>query len=77
MGAMHRGWMAFKDAVTPDSDRSVLDEAERGEDHALAAYRKALKADLPQHVRDLLQRHMSGAQANHDQIKALRDSTST
>ena len=77
LGALHRGWVSVKDVLTLDSDHAVLEEAERGEDHALARYRKALKNDLPDPVRGIVQRQLAGAQANHDQIKALRDSTHT
>ena len=77
LGAMHRGWVSVKDALSVHSDHAVLEEAERGEDHALARYRKALKAELPDHVRALVQRQLAGAQANHDQVKVLRDSTRT
>ena len=76
LGALHRGWISVKDALTPDSDHAILDEAERGEDAALGRYRKALKTDgLKPEVRDLISRQMLGAQANHDQIKRLRDTT--
>ncbi len=51
----------------------MLDECERGEDAALARYRKALKETLPADVRSILERQYQGAQRNHDQIKALRD----
>lgn len=77
LGAMHRGWVSLKDAVTPNSDHAVLEEAERGEDAALARYRKALKQELPADVRELLTRQMAGAQRNHDEVKALRDTTRT
>lgn len=72
-GAMHRGWVHVKSAVGADSERSMLEECERGEDAALARYRKALKQNLPADVRALVQRQADGAQRNHDQIKALRD----
>jgi uncharacterized protein (TIGR02284 family) len=77
LGAMHRGWVSVKDALTIDSDHAVMAECERGEDTALARYRKALKSDLPPAVRDVVTRQMAGAQRNHDQVKALRDSTPT
>ena len=77
MGALHRGWVSVKDALTPDSDHSILNECERGEDAALARYRKALKAELTPEVRAVVTRQMAGAQTNHDQVKALRDSTRT
>lgn len=72
-GAVHRGWVHVKGAVGANSSLSMLEECERGEDAALARYRKALKADLPAGVRLLVQRQADGAQANHDQIKGLRD----
>ncbi|MCY1245564.1 hypothetical protein D9M72_587240 [compost metagenome] len=70
---MHRGWVHVKGAVGANSPLSMLEECERGEDAALARYRKALKTDLPAEVRMLVQRQADGAQANHDQIKGLRD----
>ena len=73
-GALHRGWVAVLGAVAGSSDYRMLEEAERGEDAALARYRKALKNDqLPDSVRALVQRQMLGVQHNHDQVKALRD----
>lgn len=72
-GAMHRGWVHVKGAVGANSEESILNECERGEDAALARYRKALKNALPADVRAVIERQAQGAQRNHDQIKALRD----
>jgi uncharacterized protein (TIGR02284 family) len=72
-GAMHRGWVHVKGSVGADSPLSMLEECERGEDAAVARYRKALKENLPASVRAIVQRQADGAQHNHDQIKALRD----
>ena len=72
-GAMHRGWVHVKGAVGANSEESILNECERGEDAALARYRKALKQALPADVRAVVERQAQGAQRNHDQIKALRD----
>lgn len=72
-GAMHRGWVHVKGTVGADSPLSMLEECERGEDTAVARYRKALKEDLPAEVRAVVQRHADGTQRNHDQIKMLRD----
>ena len=73
MGAMHRGWVSVRGTLAGYSDQAMLDECERGEDAALARYRKALKQDLPQDIRSLVERQTEGTQRNHDQIKALRD----
>ncbi len=72
-GALHRAWVHTKAAVGANSALSLLEECERGEDTALARYRKALKAELPVDVRRLVEREAEGAQRNHDQIRSLRD----
>jgi len=72
-GALHRGWVHVKGSLGADSALSMLEECERGEDAAVARYRKALKASIPPEVRAVVERQAEGAQRNHDQIKALRD----
>ncbi|MCH7344740.1 PA2169 family four-helix-bundle protein [Pelomonas sp. CA6] len=72
-GAMHRGWVAVRGALTGYSDLAMLEECERGEDAALARYRKALQEQLPADVLLVVQRQMAGVQRNHDQIRQLRD----
>lgn len=72
-GALHRGWVAVKATLSTYDDKAVLEECERGEDSAVAQYRKALKQDLPAAIKQLVERQAQGAQRNHDQIKALRD----
>jgi uncharacterized protein (TIGR02284 family) len=62
-----------KGTLGADSALSMLEECERGEDSAVARYRKALKNDLPAEVLAVVQRQADGAQRNHDQIRDLRD----
>jgi uncharacterized protein (TIGR02284 family) len=73
MGAVERGWVAVKAKLSSYDDKAVLEECERGEDNALARYRKALKKPLPAGIKLIVERQMQGAQRNHDQIKMLRD----
>ena len=72
-GALHRGWVSVKAAMTSRDDKAVLEECERGEDAAVARYRKALKASLPAPVRAIVERQAQGAQRNHDEVRDLRD----
>ncbi|AYQ29714.1 MULTISPECIES: PA2169 family four-helix-bundle protein [unclassified Polaromonas] len=72
-GALHRGWVSVRGTLSGYSDQAMLDECERGEDAALARYRKALKGNLPSAIRSVVERQAQGAQRNHDQVKALRD----
>lgn len=72
-GALHRGWVSVRGVLSGHSDQGMLDECERGEDAAVASYRKALKQDLPPAIRNVVEKQAQGAQKNHDEIKALRD----
>lgn len=72
-GAMHRGWVQLKGSVGADSELSILESCERGEDTGIARYRKALKQALPADVRAVVERQAAGAQKNHDQIRDLRN----
>jgi len=73
-GALHRGWVSVRGALSGHSDQAMLDECERGEDSAVASYRKALNQDLPAAIRSVVEKQAQGTQKNHDEIKALRDS---
>ena len=73
MGAVERGWVAVRTTLSTYDDLAVLEECERGEDNALARYRKALKKPLPAGVKLIVERQFQGVQRNHDQIKMLRD----
>ena len=72
-GAAHRGWVKVKSAVS-DSNVAVLEEVERGEDHAKAVFAKALKSDIPTPIRSVVQRQYEGTLQNHDRIRNLRNS---
>ena len=73
-GALHRGWINVKEAMTDRDDKALLEECERGEDYAKAQYKKALQQDLPENVRAVVQRQYDGVIANHDKVRALRES---
>ncbi|MDM0108831.1 PA2169 family four-helix-bundle protein [Variovorax sp. J22R24] len=72
-GALHRGWVHVKGSLGADSELAILESCERGEDTAVARYRKALKQNLPADVRSVVERQAEGAQKNHDQIRDLRN----
>ena len=72
-GDLHRGWVIAKGALTGKGARAVLAECERGEDIAVRDYRLALAQDLPDDVRQTIERQLRGVRRNHDHIKALRD----
>lgn len=73
--SIHRGWINLTSVVTRRDDHAILAECERGEDSAVAAYRKATDtADLPANVLDTLNAQFIDIQAAHDRVRDLRDS---
>ena len=73
-GALHRGWINLKSAVTGGDDHAILAECERGEDSAVEEYRKALDDDLSPSLHQLVSRQYTDIKAAHDRIRNLRDS---
>ncbi|MEN3112733.1 PA2169 family four-helix-bundle protein [Uliginosibacterium paludis] len=71
-GALHRGWVAVRSVLSSYDDEALLAECERGEDTAVAAYRKALEKPLPETLRAVVERQYLGARRNHDQVRSLR-----
>jgi uncharacterized protein (TIGR02284 family) len=73
-GALHRGWISLKDALTGNDPHAVLASAEEGEDHAVEEYEDALdEEDLADELRDLISRQAAEVKAAHDQVRNLRD----
>lgn len=72
-GALHRGWITLKDALTGDDPTAVLGAAETGEDHAVTEFEEALEKDLPADVRSIVERQAMAVRRAHDEVKALRD----
>lgn len=73
-GALHRGWINIKSAVTGQDDEAILNECERGEDVAKDAYKTALESNLPANVMTTVQEQATAVKAAHDQVRALRNS---
>ncbi len=72
-GAVHRRWVDIRSLLSGGDDKAILAECERGEDVALASYRRALDRNLPPDVRTTVERQYQGVLQNHDQVKSLRD----
>ena len=65
--------MSVKEAFSKRDDKAILEECERGEDFAKAAYKKALAKDLPADIRAVVERQYHGVIATHDRVRDLRD----
>ncbi len=73
-GALHRGWISLRTAVTDRTDLAILEETEKGEDVAKKKYADALQeTDLSFDIRALIERQYQGVLRNHDLIRDLRN----
>jgi uncharacterized protein (TIGR02284 family) len=78
-GDLHRAWIDIKSTFTGGGVQTILDECERGEDAAKAAYRDALdlEKELSPELAAILERQQQGIIAGRDRIKSLRDQVDT
>lgn len=71
IGAVHRGWIDIKSAVAGKDEGAVVAEAERGEDHAVSEYRKALEKTLPTSIQTIVENQYIHVRDAHDHVRAL------
>ena len=76
-GALHRGWINLKSAVTGGDEHAILAECERGEDSAVEEFHKAVEDGLPPALREIVSRQYAEIKAAHDRIRDLRDAFKT
>lgn len=74
-GALHRGWINLKSAITGGDEHAILAECERGEDAAVEEYKKALEDGLTPSAQEVVSRQFVEIKAAHDRIKSLRDAS--
>jgi uncharacterized protein (TIGR02284 family) len=70
-----RGWAGAREALGASSRDAVVAACERGEDEAVATYRKALEAPLPEPIHAIVERQYRGVEQAHDRVRALERST--
>jgi uncharacterized protein (TIGR02284 family) len=72
VGALHRGWMMLKDAMTNYDEDAVMVEASRGEAAAANTYAEAIMAWLPPDGRPLIETQYQQILAAQREIEELR-----
>lgn len=73
MAAFQRAWSEIRRLLSTNDRLAILDEALRGEDSIMAAYREALQRCFGTPVHSLLLQHSRHVQAGHERIRDLRD----
>ncbi len=70
-GALHRGWITVRDALSSSDPKAVLEAAKTGEDHAIEEYEEALKSDLSPEFRPVLLRQMASVEKARTNIATM------
>ncbi len=73
-GAVHRGWIDLKAAITGKDEAAIVAECERGEDVAVKHYESALKKELPPDVRKMVESQYQGVLQNRERVRRLNAS---
>ncbi len=72
-GAVHRGFLNLKEAITGRDDQAIISEVERGEDYIKAKFDTAMKDDeLMPETRGLLQQCYESIRKGHDRASAMK-----
>ncbi len=72
-GVAHRGWMKVRSVVSPQEDAAILEECERGEDSAVAAFTKAVAEGKLGVAESTVEVQGNEIRKAHDHIRTLRD----
>lgn len=72
-GVLHRGWINLKSALAGGDEHAILSECERGEDSAVSEYQEALEKELPQNIREIVERQYREVKQAHDAVRDQRD----
>jgi uncharacterized protein (TIGR02284 family) len=72
VGTLHRAWIDTKVGLG-GGDKTVLDWLEHGEDRAKDAYQRAVTANLPEDLAQIVRRQAANVLAAHDRVKSVHD----
>jgi uncharacterized protein (TIGR02284 family) len=75
-GTLHRTFVDLKAAITGNNRRAVVDEVVRGESYAESVFDKALRADLPADVRQVIQRQHNSVRESRDRVRRMQQEMS-
>ncbi|HEX4915775.1 MAG TPA: PA2169 family four-helix-bundle protein [Vicinamibacterales bacterium] len=71
-GALHRGWMTIKDALTNYDEDAIMVEAERGEAAAANTYAEAVLGVLPPDARPIIDAQYAAIRSAQRELDELR-----
>ncbi len=77
VGSLHRGWMNLKQALSSNDRAAILEECQRGDEHAIESYEDALESPIPASVQAAIRPQADEIRAALAQMKTLADLNNT
>ena len=75
-GALHRGWIDVKSALSGGDGGPIVAACEAGEDAAAGAYERVLNSNLAGETRVLVERQFQQLQEAHQHMRRLKEARS-
>ena len=72
IGALHRGWIDLKAAVSGGDGEALVAACETGEDHAAAAYERVSDLELPGQANALVKKQWEAVKEAHAHMLRLK-----
>jgi|SRR5947209_6750476 len=72
-GALHRGWMDLKSALTGGEPGGIVAACETGEDAAQAAFERVVNTDISGQSRSLVEKQWHRIEEAHKRLLRLKD----
>jgi uncharacterized protein (TIGR02284 family) len=72
-GRVHRGWIDFRAIPIRRDTKLILEECERGQDYARSLYETALRLELPEAARRVVERQYERVVAIQARVRLLRN----
>lgn len=73
---LHRGWLDFKSGLKGNDTKAVLEECERGEQHAIDEYTNALNGELPSYLEERVKNQLDMIKGTLSQIRQFESEVS-
>jgi uncharacterized protein (TIGR02284 family) len=70
---LYRGWISSKAVAISRGTKLILEECERGGDYAKGRYEEAMRGELPESLRAIVERQYQRVVAIHGRVRLLRN----
>jgi uncharacterized protein (TIGR02284 family) len=71
LGALHRRWMDVRFGIAGNNSEAILKECLRGDKAAISRYKEVIKSDLPEQIKNVINRQLEEISESYEIISRL------